>query len=129
MPGIDAFRCILVIGATAGIGRALALAIHDLPNKPTVIVAGRRQNRLDELAAKASNVRSVQLNIDVDRDTLVRLVNSVLHEYPEVIHDDVSFLWSPGRLSRAFQIDGVIFSAGIQREFDFKNPESIDLDG
>ena len=36
-------ECILVAVATAGIGHALQLALHDLQSKPTVIVAGRRQ--------------------------------------------------------------------------------------
>lgn len=40
---------ILVIGSTACLGRALALSILDLPSKPTVIVCGRRKERLDEL--------------------------------------------------------------------------------
>lgn len=49
MPGIEDAKCVLIIGATSGIGRALALAIHDLPTQPTVIVAGRRMERLEEL--------------------------------------------------------------------------------
>ena len=50
-PAADA-PVVLVTGATAGIGRALARAIRDLPSKPTVIAMGRRQERLDELAMR-----------------------------------------------------------------------------
>ncbi|EIM83357.1 NAD-P-binding protein [Stereum hirsutum FP-91666 SS1] len=108
MPTIQDSKCVLVVGATAGIGRALALAIHDLPSKPTVIVSGRRQERLDELAKKSDRIHGAKIDIDADRETLVKTVDGVLQKYPE--------------------IDGVIFSAGIQREFKFKEPEQMNLD-
>ena len=56
MANITQAKCILVTGATSGIGRALALAIHDLESKPTVIAVGRRQDRLDELAKRLVEV-------------------------------------------------------------------------
>ncbi|KAI5122347.1 hypothetical protein M0805_004105 [Coniferiporia weirii] len=113
MPGINDSKCVLVIGATSGIGRALALAICALPTKPTVIVAGRRKERLDELVGKGQGccdgrVKALQVDISASRDTLKDFVESTLQSYPD--------------------LDTVIFAAGIQRASDFTKPEEIDLD-
>lgn len=48
------------------------------------------------------------VNIDTDRAGLKQFVDSIVSKYPEV--------------------DAVIFSAGIQHEFDFTKPETVDLD-
>jgi len=45
---IEESKCI-VTGATAGIGRVLALALARLSSKPQVIATGRRQDRLNKL--------------------------------------------------------------------------------
>lgn len=44
------YKTIVVIGATSGIGRAIAERLPSIPSSPTVIAVGRRQERLDELA-------------------------------------------------------------------------------
>lgn len=77
-------KCILVIGATAGLGRALALAIHDLPSKPTVIAAGRRQERLDELAKESERIKTLKLDVNASRDALKSAVQNVTQKYPDV---------------------------------------------
>ena len=51
MPSIDDSKCVLITGATSGIGRALAQEILKLPSKPQVIGTGRRKDRLEELSA------------------------------------------------------------------------------
>ena len=84
MTGIKDAKCVLVIGATAGIGRALALAIHDLDSKPIVIVAGRRQERLDELAAKSDRIKTARVDINTSYDKLKQFVEDVLTKYPDV---------------------------------------------
>ena len=84
MTGIKDANCVLVIGATAGIGRALALAIHDLDSKPTVIVAGRRQERLDELAAKSDRIKTARVDINTSYDKLKPFVEDVVTRYPDV---------------------------------------------
>lgn len=86
-PGIDNSKCVLVIGATAGIGRALALAIWALPSKPTVIVAGRRQERLDELVCKdkgEGRIQSVQVDVSASKAELKAFVDGVVQKWPEV---------------------------------------------
>lgn len=81
MPSIDDSKCCLVTGATSGIGRALALAIFELPSKPTVIAAGRRQHRLDELALR---LETLQLDMGADHATLKKLADHIVHKYPDV---------------------------------------------
>ena len=83
MTGIKDAKCVLVIGATAGIGRALALAIHDLDSKPIVIVAGRRQERLDELAAKSDRIKTARVDINTGYDKLKPFVEDVVTRYPD----------------------------------------------
>lgn len=85
VPSINDSKCVLVVGATAGIGRALALAIHSLPHKPTVIVSGRRLHRLDELTQRDPlRIKSVQIDTTSSRDTLKAFVTDIVKEYPEV---------------------------------------------
>lgn len=87
MPSITDSRCILVIGSTAGIGRALALAILDLPSKPTVIVCGRRKERLDELVAShgaAGRLKSITLDVLAERNALKVSIQEIVNAYPDV---------------------------------------------
>ncbi|KAG1885695.1 hypothetical protein F4604DRAFT_1918380 [Suillus subluteus] len=111
MPSISDCKCVLVIGSTSGIGRALALAILDLPSKPTVVVCGRRKERLDELVAThhaTGRLKSVTLDVLSERNALKSSIEEIVNTYPD--------------------LDAVLFSSGIQRGFDFTRPETIDLD-
>lgn len=101
-------QCVLVIGATAGIGRALALALHDLPSKPMVIIGGRRQERIDELTGTSDRIKGIQIDVKGGRSQLRSFVVEVTTQYPN--------------------LDAVIFSSGIQHIFDFSKPEEMDLD-
>ncbi|KAG1739705.1 hypothetical protein EDB19DRAFT_1710211 [Suillus lakei] len=79
MPSTSDSKCILVVGSTAGIGRALALAlaILDLPSQPTVI--------------------SVTLDVLSERDALKSSIEEIVNTYPDL--DAV--LFSSG-IQRAF---------------------------
>ena len=82
MPSIDDSKCILVTGGTAGIGRALALALAKLPSKPRVIVVGRRKSRLEELAK--CGLETVEFDINTDSGNLKKFADSIVQKYPEV---------------------------------------------
>jgi NADP-dependent 3-hydroxy acid dehydrogenase YdfG len=82
MPSIDDSKCILVTGATAGIGRALALTLAKLPSKPRVIAVGRRKNRLEELAK--SGLETVEFDMNTDSNNLKKFADSIVQKYPEV---------------------------------------------
>ena len=84
MVGILAAKCVLITGATSGIGRALALAIHDLQTKPTVIAVGRRRDRLDALAASRSRIIPVQFDVGSGREALKAFANNMVTQFPEV---------------------------------------------
>ncbi|RDB28387.1 putative oxidoreductase DltE [Hypsizygus marmoreus] len=103
MPSIDESKCVLVTGATAGIGRALALSIAGLPSNPKVVAAGRRMDRLGELAQ--SNLDTVQIDLDTDIDSLKKFVEDLVHKYPD--------------------LDTVVLCAGVQHEFDFKGEVNL----
>lgn len=82
MATINDSKSVLVTGATAGIGRALALAIAELPSHPRVIATGRRKDRLEEL--KKSNLETVEVDLDTDKAGLKKFVDEVLQKYPDV---------------------------------------------
>jgi uncharacterized oxidoreductase len=70
---------ILITGGGSGIGRALAEAFHALGN--TVIIAGRRQQVLDETTAANPGMRSAQLNIE-DAGAIRDFAGTMAKEYP-----------------------------------------------
>jgi NADP-dependent 3-hydroxy acid dehydrogenase YdfG len=82
MPSIDESKCVLITGATSGIGRALALDIIKLPSHPVVIGTGRRKERLEELGK--AGIHPVELSITLDFDALKNKVDEIIQEYPDV---------------------------------------------
>jgi uncharacterized oxidoreductase len=72
---------ILVTGATSGIGRALAEALYAKGNK--IIIAGRRQNMLDEVTGR--NPGMIGMAVDVsDTASIATFVESVKAQFPQL---------------------------------------------
>jgi uncharacterized oxidoreductase len=70
---------ILITGGGTGIGRALAEALHDAGN--TVIIAGRRQNVLDEVARSRPDIDTVVLDLS-DPASIRASVEGVVAKHP-----------------------------------------------
>lgn len=72
---------ILMTGGSSGIGRALALAFHQLGNH--VIVTGRRQALMEEIVA--NNPRMHAAVVDVQNlDSLPAFADDIVRHYPDV---------------------------------------------
>lgn len=93
---------IFITGGTSGIGRALAEAFHQRGNK--VIVAGRRQALLNEIAQANPGIDTVRLDIN-DPQQIKQVAQEVIRRYPE--------------------LNVIINNAGIM---PFDNPASGDYD-
>lgn len=70
---------ILITGGGSGIGQALAHRFHDLGN--TVIIAGRRQDALDQAIAGRANMHGVTVDID-DATAITAFAASVIARFP-----------------------------------------------
>ncbi|KAL7418655.1 hypothetical protein Q5752_006338 [Cryptotrichosporon argae] len=98
---------VLVLGATGGIGRALAEAI--LQNSAAkVVVTGRSVDKLDAFVAEHGKERAASAAVDLLKlDTLEGWFKGVFAEHPD--------------------IDFVLHNAGVQVPVNFHDPPSVDL--
>lgn len=74
-------RVALVTGATAGLGRRMAAVLHAAGAK--VVIAGRREERLAEVASALPGALPVTADVAVD-DDLVQLVARALEQHGRV---------------------------------------------
>ena len=72
---------ILITGGGSGIGRGLAEALHQRRNQ--VIIAGRRKDRLMEVAKPNSGMAWVELNIE-DPASISSVAAKLIAEYPNL---------------------------------------------
>jgi short-subunit dehydrogenase involved in D-alanine esterification of teichoic acids len=100
------YKKTLVVGATSGIGWALAEKI--VQDGKQVIIVGRRKDRLDEFQEKHGSDKVHSVVFDISKlDEIPKFVQGVTAEHPD--------------------LDSVFLNAGIQRGFDFSKPETVDL--
>jgi len=101
------YQTVLVLGATSGIG--LALAEKLISNGSFVIAVGRRQENLDSLVKKHGSEKAAGVKFDItDLEGIPSFVEKITKEFPK--------------------LDCVFLNSGIQRGIDFTKPETIDLD-
>ncbi|PYI12716.1 short-chain dehydrogenase/oxidoreductase [Aspergillus sclerotiicarbonarius CBS 121057] len=102
------YKHFLIIGATAGIGRALASRLVQSGAKVTAV--GRRKDRLDEFVTEhgADKANGVQFDIG-NLDKIPEFAAEMMRQYPD--------------------IDSVFLNAGTQQPIDMADPEKFDLAG
>jgi short-subunit dehydrogenase involved in D-alanine esterification of teichoic acids len=98
---------ILVIGATSGIG--LAIAERFIASGSNVIVTGRRTDRLKTFQSKHGESNTNIYTFDISNiSEIPKFANEVLSEHPD--------------------LSTIVLNAGIQRSFDFSDPNTVNLD-
>jgi len=101
------YNKVLVIGATSGIGEALAAKLVE--NGTKVIVTGRRQEKLDEFVQKHGKDRAEAIQFDITQlDKIPEFAKNVMESHPDC--------------------DSILLNSGIQRAFDFSKPDTVDKD-
>ena len=93
---------VFIPGATSGIGLALAEALHAAGN--TVVVGGRRTDRLEKIAAEQPDFGTVQIDT-TDPGSITRAADEVLAKYPD--------------------LNVVVAMAGIMKVEDWHHPGSF----
>ncbi|MCJ1407091.1 hypothetical protein MMC19_001161 [Ptychographa xylographoides] len=101
------YKRVLVIGATSGIGEALATRF--IQEGAKVIAVGRRKEKLEEFVHihGKDNVSAVPFDI-TEMEKIPNFVTNVTKTYPD--------------------LDCIFMNSGIQRGLDFSKPESVDMD-
>ncbi len=101
------YKKALIVGATSGIGKALAAKL--VREGTPVIITGRRRERLDAFVAEHGSGNASAVALDITQlNEIPSIAASILEAHPD--------------------LDCIVLNAGIQRAFDFARPETVDLD-
>ncbi|KAF2190157.1 short-chain dehydrogenase/oxidoreductase [Zopfia rhizophila CBS 207.26] len=100
------YKHVCLVGATSGIGRAMADRLIAEGVKVTAV--GRRQDRLNEFVKEHGKTKASSLAFDIsDLDQIPKFAEEVMKA-----HSD---------------IDCIFLNAGIQHRYDFSSPSSLNL--
>ncbi|KAK0516999.1 hypothetical protein JMJ35_000154 [Cladonia borealis] len=100
------YKKILVIGATSGIGEALASRF--VKQGSSVIVVGRRKDKLEQFVHEHGKENASAVPFDItELQKIPNFVTNITETHPD--------------------LDCVFINSGIQRTFDFSKPETVDL--
>jgi len=72
---------VLIIGGSAGIGKEIAIAFHELGNK--VIITGRSKDRLNEVVNRYPNIIAISNDMTSDEETN-SLIAQLEKEFPQL---------------------------------------------
>ncbi|KAI4145623.1 MAG: hypothetical protein LQ341_002330 [Variospora aurantia] len=99
------YKCVLLVGATSGIGAGMAEKLIREGSK--VIAVGRRQDRIDQFVRKHGNrAGGIAYDID-DSQNLNKFVTQVTTSYPD--------------------LDCLFLNAGVQAPYDLTKPDKLNL--
>ncbi|KAL8936462.1 MAG: hypothetical protein Q9216_004913 [Gyalolechia sp. 2 TL-2023] len=100
------YKRILVIGATSGIGEALASRF--VQEGAQVIVVGRRKEKLEEFVHQHGKDKATAVPFDItDMEKIPNFATNITSTYGD--------------------LDCILMNSGIQRKLDFSTPDSIDM--
>ena len=125
------YKKVLVVGATSGIGEALAARV--VAAGSSVIVTGRRKEKLEQFVQqhgndKASAVPMDITNIDEIPGFATKLVFPEASCEPRVAACDHDIMLMFDSVIKTHpDLDCLILNAGIQRLVDFTKPETLDM--
>lgn len=101
------YKKVLLIGATSGIGYALAERMLSTGTK--VIIVGRRKEKLDELVTEHGKDKAFPSVFDISKlSDIPAWTSSITKEHPD--------------------LDCIILNSGIQRAHNFAKPETVKLE-
>ncbi|KAJ5925522.1 hypothetical protein N7454_008161 [Penicillium verhagenii] len=124
------YKKVLVIGATSGIGKTLASKL--IENGTKVIVSGRRKENLDAFVQQHGDDKVTSKVFDIMKLDQVSdaYQRSSAHSSQETktnaLHQICQFALDI--IAENPDLDCIFVNSGIQRPFDFSQPETIDLD-
>ncbi len=104
------YKKVLIFGATSGIGWALASKFVETGT--SVVVVGRRKERLDDFAKQHGNTEGATVDTAIfditDLKGIPGFANDMFKKHPD--------------------LDCVFLNSGLQRKINWAEPESVDLD-
>ncbi|KAL8731050.1 MAG: hypothetical protein Q9166_003701 [cf. Caloplaca sp. 2 TL-2023] len=101
------YKRVLVIGATSGIGEALASRLTE--EGANVIVVGRRKENLEAFVHKHGKDKATAVPFDItELEKIPNFATNITSTYTD--------------------LDCILMNSGIQRGLDFSKPDTIDMD-